>query len=204
LAITAAIKGKAGADIVEALIASRVSVDSVLSGFTPLLRVCDANPFSSAANVARALIKGGANVNFAAKLPSQLHYTPLAAAIQRGHSLDLVSLLLNNKANPNVSLDSGPVITHAVIYELNELTLLLIKAGVDVNVRENEQGSTPLASAISNYSVELVRALVDAGADRSATIVKNHKATARDLAQQLAKSNPDDTKFQEINSIINQ
>lgn len=37
--------------------------------------------------------RGGANVNFAAKQANQLHYTPLAAAVVRGHSAALVQAL---------------------------------------------------------------------------------------------------------------
>jgi len=59
-----------------------------------------------------------------------------------------------------------------------------------------------LASAISNFNVELVRYLVEAGVDRSAPIMNNQRATGLDLATQLAKLNPSDEKFQEILRII--
>jgi len=202
LAISSAIRGKGNGQIITALVNARCSVHTELNGSTPLLRVCDANPFSNDVAVAEALIKGGANVNFAAKIATQQHYTPLAAAITRGRSADLVKVLLDNKANPNVEMETGPVLCHACIYDLNEFAQLLLKAGADPNCREKEKGANCLASAISNFNVDIVRWLLDAGADRNASIMNTQKATSVDLAKQLAKLNPQDDKFQEIAKII--
>jgi len=202
LAISAAIKGKGNAQIIETLAKARVQVNTELSGYSPLLRICDANAFANDVAIAQALIVAGANVNFAAKIATQQHYTPLAAAITRGRSSHLVKALLDANANPNVEMVTGPVLCHTCIYEMNDIAHLLIKAGADVNAREKEQGATCLASAISNYNVELVRMLVDAGVNRNAAIMNNQRATGVELAKQLAKLNPTDEKFQEIQRIL--
>lgn len=202
LAISAAIRGKGNAQIIETLARARVPVNTELNGYSPLLRICDSNPFANDVAVAQALIAAGANVNYAAKIATQQHYTPLAAAITRGRSAQLVKALLDGKANPNVEMATGPVLCHACIYDLNDIAQLLIKAGADVNCREKEQGASCIASAISNFNVELVRWLVEGGVDRNAPIMNNQRASAVDLAKQLAKLNPGDEKFQEIQRIL--
>jgi ankyrin repeat protein len=199
VAISSAIKGKLGADVIDALLQAKCPVDAVHNGSTPLFRICDANPFPNAVSVAKSLIRGGANVRFASK---GTNLTSLSAAIQRGHPTDLISVLLDAKADPNVSLESGPILNHAAIYDLTDLALLLLKAGADPNSREPEQGSTPLASAISSYNVELVKALVSSGADKTLPIMRAHKATPKDLAARLANDNPGDDKFQTILKLV--
>lgn len=52
--------------------------------------------------------------------------------------------------------------------------------------------------------MELVRWLVEAGADVNASIMNNQRATAVDLAKQLAKLNPGDEKFQRILEVVQQ
>ena len=46
---------------------------------------------------------------------------------------------MDNKADPNVEVESGPALVHCCIYDLNEYAHALIKAGADVNARENEK-----------------------------------------------------------------
>jgi len=202
LAVSTAIRGKGNGDVINALVAAKVNVNPTLSGMTPLLRVCDANAFANDIAVASALIKGGASVNFAAKTATFPHYTPLSAAITRGRSAELVKLLLDNKADPNVDVESGPALVHAAIYDLNEYAQLLIKAGANVNAREKEKGANCLASAISNFNVDLVRWLIEAGADRNAGIMTDQRASAVDLAKQLVRLNAGDPKFEEILRIL--
>jgi len=202
LAISSAIKGKAGADVIMTLLGEGLDVDAALNGFTPLLRVCDAGPFAAAAGVVQALVKARANVNFAAKTAEQKTYTPLAAAIVREHSAAVVAALCEGGANVHVALDDGPVIVHAIIYELVEQAKTLLKHHADPNARETSQGASCLASAVSSMNLDLVRALLAAGVDKTASIMTQKNAQAKDLAVQLAKQHPEHKGVQEIVQLL--
>jgi len=202
LAITSAIKGKAGADVIQTLMDERLDVDTVHNGFTPLLRVCDAAPFAAAADVAKALLKARADVNFAAKLANQKHWTPLSAAVARSHSGALVQALCEAGANVHVELEDGPVVFHAVVYEQVEVARVLLAHKANPNARDPDQGATALASAISSGNVELVKLLVAAGADKSSPVMKGKPQTAKDLVAQLLRNDSGNASYQEIQRLV--
>jgi cytohesin len=101
---------------------------------------------------------------------------------------DAVEFLLRNGANSNtVNLPTGESVLHQAIIKTSEpaertrIIKLLIAAGADVNVRTvpgittecfmrdiRTRGETPLHRAAAFGDVEMIHALVDAGADRSA------------------------------------
>jgi ankyrin repeat protein len=57
---------------------------------------------------------------------------------------------------------------------------MLVEAGADLNVAETRYGFTPLASAVQRRHVDIVRMLLDTGADTAIRL--NNGLTARDLA----------------------
>lgn len=127
------------------------------------------------AEIARALIDFGADVNFTAEIGR----TPLMQ-IDDDATPELVRLLLSYKARVNVSDEDGdtPLILAAGEVE-DEVLKLLIEAGADVNA-SNKKGITALMRAAWDEDVEHVRMLLAAGADVNA---KNDEGeTAWDLA----------------------
>ena len=109
---------------------------------------------------ARALIKGGADVNYFVDGDG----TPLLIAADEG-DLDLVKMLVEAGADVNKPApgDGNPLISAAGRDEL-DVARYLIKAGADVNgfVLGDE---TPLIQAVQGNNFEMTRLLVENGAD---------------------------------------
>ncbi|MGH7134604.1 MAG: ankyrin repeat domain-containing protein, partial [Pirellulales bacterium] len=91
--------------------------------------------------------------------------TPLMYAVLYGDA-DAVRLLLDTGADPNVRNEAG---ASALMWAVDDLekTRLLLQRGADVNARSDD-GRTALAIAASRFgSLEVVRMLLDSGADPS-------------------------------------
>lgn len=111
------------------------------------------------------LLKAGADVN------SQTKYgeTALSLASWMNENIDITELLLANGANTNSindALDSA-----AGRGRINTMQIL-IKAGADVNYRNNNK-NTPLMEAASENDIEAMKILLDAGADVNAVSSRN-------------------------------
>ncbi|TBL71240.1 ankyrin repeat domain-containing protein [Paenibacillus thalictri] len=115
------------------------------------------------------LIEAGADVNKRDADGS----TPLISIANRGMT-DLVKLLLDHGANPNAKAYNGYSPLKAAVFplfanyriETADTTAMLLAAGADVNVRDDEQ-QTPLITA-SQYlpvSKQVVQLLYESGAD---------------------------------------
>ena len=106
----------------------------------------------------RSLVKEkGADVNAVAG-PGNRYY-PLSAAITSGN-LEMVRVLLELGANPNIREDPGYPIIHGAAQEGNtEVVRLLVDAGAGVD------GIDALWTAIDHGHTEVVRLLVEARAD---------------------------------------
>lgn len=136
-------------------------------GSTPLILACQYNM----EEIGKYLIEQGANVN----LGSKSGHTPLMAACSRSEAL--VALLLEHGADPSATLPDGTsAFTSATVGILNgsiNLKVLdtLLERGADVDESAKSgaaAGYTCLMMAARNNKPDLVRYLVDKGADVNA------------------------------------
>lgn len=116
------------------------------------------------ADVARALVDAGADVNAKA----DLGLTPLWNAA-RGGGGDLVELLLAHGAEPSTRTTGdglGWTPLHIAAGEGRTAAVrALVRAGADVNATGSEDGFTPLQLAVGRGHREVVELLVASGAD---------------------------------------
>lgn len=135
-----------------------VDLEAVVEDCTPLYLAC----LKGHTEVARVLIEGGAKVDGDSP--------PIFAAAGKGN-LELVQLLLSNKANPAAfsTQHAGCCGLH-IAAEKNYVDVVdaLLAAGVDVNIRSEKQKLTPLISAACCGSLEAVEALLKSKADINA------------------------------------
>lgn len=150
-----------------------------------------------------SLIAHGANVN-----ERDAHgYTALMWASRGGHT-EVIKSLLDAKADPNLrdcSNTGWPALVHAIHKSQNNAALLLIERGADVNEREgrcgeqNPQGGmTPLIFAAGYDNTEIVKALLERGADPRAesgsnTVLANAVGGAWDIDRPAAERCPTET-----------
>jgi ankyrin repeat protein len=112
---------------------------------------------------------------------SQIGRTPLIVAASASGSVEAVRLLLAKGAKVNVADDVGITpLSAATIVDDGEVVKLLLANGADVNMRATTgQAATPLMGAATNGNLEIVRTLLDRGANPqtvsgdSAATVKN-------------------------------
>ncbi len=94
-------------------------------------------------------------------------------------SYNVIKILLENNANPNVSFDTRPAITISAMFNQYEVTKMLIEKGADINAVDG-----PLTSALMFASeegnIDLVKLLIENGADSDLVDQKNE--TAKDKA----------------------
>jgi ankyrin repeat protein len=107
--------------------------------------------------VAEALVKAGANVNAS---DDRSKITPLQYAAIKGNS-ELAMLLLENKANPNISGHEDWTALHlAAQYGSHKVATLLITNKANVNAR-NDNRATPLHIAATHGRFAVVTLLLD-------------------------------------------
>ena len=129
--------------------------------------------YRSDAESAATLILAGANVN----AKNKYGVTPLALAADQGDAA-VLGILLKAGANPNdpinfVNSGETPVM-HAARSAKVDAVKLLVRAGADVNAKENWNGQTALMWAAADGDSAMVTALLELGADIHA---KSHAGT---------------------------
>lgn len=98
--------------------------------------------------------------------PGRGSYTPLHQAILRKKS-NIVSSLLGQGANPNITTKSKQTALHIAISRSDEAaSLAVIAAGADLGLKDGN-GWTPLHLAAAKNKLNLVSLLLDQGADIS-------------------------------------
>ncbi|HEX7772251.1 MAG TPA: ankyrin repeat domain-containing protein, partial [Pyrinomonadaceae bacterium] len=88
--------------------------------------------------------------------------------IQRGDLKDFERLVAAYIKHPLGAAVLPNALRVAVIYSRVEMVKLLLERGVNPNPPSTAAGYTPLMQAASNANLELVRLLIDAGADLNA------------------------------------
>ena len=171
------VEGPHGAEIVNMLVDAGACLDALdEDGMSPLLCHMWAEDDHV---IAEALLKCGANPNLA----SACGRTPLMAAIlnaRRGAAAAgsrQIQLLLSYHADPNLqSTDrcgyrtkATPLTTAVRRGNPIEDVAALLDAGADVNGKDEHGGCTPLIAAAVARRLDVMRMLVDRGADRRAT-----------------------------------
>ena len=123
------------------------------------------NEVTNNLELVKLLIDRGADIN-----AGGVAGTPLIAAIQ-AHSFEILDYLLEKGANVKVKNKEGmtPLMLIASSYnnkskEVSEKVSSLIKAGASVN-DNNNNGQTALMIAVNNRSSEVIRVLLENGAD---------------------------------------
>lgn len=113
---------------------------------------------SKVLEIAELLLEHGARVN---EVGGRFQEAALHHACLYGN-LDLVKLLLKNKADINIKNEHGWTPLHNTIGTENrfEITKFLVNNGADINERTNE-GATPFASACSNNNLKIAQFLLD-------------------------------------------
>ena len=152
-------------------------------GSTALLWAAHWNDVASA----ELLLRARADANIA----NDFGMTPLSRACTNG-SAPLVDLLLKAGANPNAAIATGdtPLMTCAgsgsveavrlliarVAASIPGVEYLLIARGADVNAKEPSQDQSALMWAAAEHHADVVRLLVEAGADLQAHTKKGFTA----------------------------
>jgi ankyrin repeat protein len=79
---------------------------------------------------------------------------------------EVITLLLQNGANPNLADDFGHTPLHAASsINSQDAVDILLENGTDINIKENLLGNTPLFAALENGHIETADALLFSGAD---------------------------------------
>ncbi len=96
--------------------------------------------------------------------PGRGSYTPLQQAILR-KKLDIVSTLVEQKADPNTPTSSGQTALHiAISRNDSQSTKTVLQAGADLSAKD-DNGWTPLHLAAAKNRIELVEILLNNGSE---------------------------------------
>jgi ankyrin repeat protein len=128
------------------------------------------------------LIMKGATVNS----QDQKKRTPLILASSNGH-LAVVEFLVSKGAEVNLEdSDRQTALMYASKRSFNEIAAFLLKNGAEVNGQSKKKGMTALMLAAGWDNVELVRMLLEHGADPSLTDIFGN--TAKVFAEEMGNT----------------
>ncbi|MCK5605998.1 ankyrin repeat domain-containing protein [Candidatus Pacearchaeota archaeon] len=126
------------------------------SGSTALMAAAEAGN----ARILSFLLQKGADVN----VVNVNGYTAMTFAAGSGHK-EIVSTLVKDKRWNEVRTSFGRALAVAVGFGHKEAALILINAGADPNLRSAKFGRTALIVAADKGYADIVKALIDKGAD---------------------------------------
>lgn len=135
------------------------------AGFTALYSAAGSD---HGATAAEALLSSGANPN-----AKSIHgLTALHQAASQG-AIKVIELLLAGKADVNATDNQGYTPLHgAASYGKSDtrkaVVEVLLKSGANVNAKASRDGETPIHKAIARRDIEVVKLLVEYGADVNA------------------------------------
>jgi ankyrin repeat protein len=121
--------------------------------------------YSAPVAVIEALLNKGADINAV----SHTNHTPLYCALYR-HNDDIVKLLLERGANPNIKISQVPLIQYTMLHYANEDSLYdiityMIEKGADIHMKGE---TTSLMSAAIIGDVTLIKYCLLCGCDINA------------------------------------
>lgn len=172
------------AEIVERLVAKGADINLRNKyGFTALHAAASNNH----AAVVKFLLEKGAQVD----PQDELGQTPLYFAAERGH-LEPVRLLVAKGADVNKLAKKGWTPLYAATSgNFVEIAKVLLEHGATVNIKTSEGTHSPLLIAACNKNPDMVRLLLNAGADRSARLSSHHAGYKNQTALDIAKRQGD-------------
>lgn len=127
-------------------------------------------------------IKDGADVNDA----NDSGESVLANAVRYRCDMDLLMLLIDNGADINDFDDEGiSIFDTSITYNSMEMVEYIISQGIDVNFTNRRSGFSPLMAAASYGRSEMVKLLLEHGANQNAIDTKGFSAV--DFARKMNK-----------------
>ena len=127
-------------------------------------------------------IKEGADVNDA----NESGESVLAFAIRQGCDIELLMLLIESGADIFDFDEEGvSIFDMAITYNNIDIVNYIIEKGIDVNSTKRRSGFTPLMAAVSYGRGEIVKILLDNGANQEFTDSKGFRAV--DFARKMNK-----------------
>ena len=152
--------GEGHLKIVKVLVENGAELESLnRKNLTPLM-LAMANRCTE---IVEYLISKGSNVNHRIPLAGNLEGSPLAYAVYCGLS-DYAKILLDNGAKVSSLHPGRPLIYKALDEECFEIADLMIEKGAKVNARD-KRGMTPLLYAVHEQKINVVKSLIDRGAN---------------------------------------
>ena len=160
IALCSACDGHADAELVTYLLDNGTDVNLRHDGSTPLACVCT----NGASDLAKLLLTRGADPNLAAPDGG---LRPLDAA---GLHYEVIKVLLEHGANPNLPFDGGSsalleVLRSDDVDDKAALLTVLLEHEADPNKADPDTGETPLMIAALAVEIDLVKLLLEHGAD---------------------------------------
>ena len=140
-------------DILPQLLPERINQSSLTSS---IIVAC----WAGCTRVTRLLLSKGAAVNRC----DEKGYSPIFAAIN-SQSSQLVALLLNEGADPNIATQPFPSLYTACGQGQYEIASMLIDAGADINPESLSPLLSPLQEACGHNFIDIVELLLDNKAD---------------------------------------
>lgn len=150
---------KGNLEIVKLLLDAGAQKDSQsYAGFTPFYLACSEGNYG----VAKLLLDAGCNINFQMKDGSN----SLFVASGKGY-VSIVKMLLDAGVNVDVQIKNQTPLWFNCFFGHTECARLLIEAGCNVDLPDN-QGRNPLLCSILTNHFEIVKLLLKAGCERNA------------------------------------